>query len=64
MQIEQVRPSVFQVTLHAYELTSLVAAARWAVNDAEGELPNEAQEQLEEVLASYDAERDRMRPVE
>lgn len=64
MQIEQVRPSVFQVTLHAYELTSLVAAARWAVNDAEGELPNEAQEQLEEVLASYDAERDRMTPVE
>jgi hypothetical protein len=28
MQIERVRPAVFQITLHAYELATLVAAAR------------------------------------
>lgn len=64
MQIEEERPSVFQVTLHAYELTSLVAAARWVANGAEGELPDEAREQIEDVLDRYDAERERMEAVE
>lgn len=58
MHIERIRPTVFQVTLHAYELSALVAAARWAVE--EGELPPDAQEQLEEVLAHYEAERQQL----
>lgn len=58
MTIEKESPTVFRVTLHAYELSSLVAAARWAAE--EEELPLEAQEQLEEVLARYEAERQQM----
>lgn len=56
MEIERLRPTVLQVTLHAYEMTALVAAARWALEGGEGELPSEARQHLEEVLAHYDAE--------
>lgn len=56
MTIEHTRPTVFQVTLHAYELAALTAAARWAAGGAEGDLPAEATEQLREVLERYDAE--------
>lgn len=61
MTVEQVRPAVFQVTLHAYELAALMAAARWVAGGAEGDLPSEAAGPLQEVLARYDAERERLR---
>ncbi len=54
MQIDRIRPTVFQVTLHAYELATLVAAARMVARGAEGELTEEARLQLETVLADYD----------
>lgn len=60
MKIEQVRPTIFRVTLHAYELAALVAAARWAVNGAQGAFPEEAREHLQQVLASYEAEAKRL----
>lgn len=60
MRIEEVRPAVFRLTLHAQELSSIVAASRWVVAGAEGELPPEAREQLRKVLASYDQERARL----
>lgn len=55
MKIERVRPAVLQVTLSAYELSAVIAAARWVAEGAEGELAPEAVEQLQQVLASYDA---------
>jgi hypothetical protein len=42
------------MTLHAYELATLVAAARWVVEGTQGELTSEAIDQLRKVLASYD----------
>jgi hypothetical protein len=55
MKVERVRPSVFRLTLHAYELAALIAAARWvAAEKGKGELPEESVEQLRQVLASYD----------
>ena len=54
MRIERIRPTIFQVTLHAYELATLVAAARAVVQGAEGELTEEARLQLKTVLADYD----------
>ncbi len=54
MKVERVRASVFHLTLHAYELAALIAAARWAAEKGEGELPAESVEQLRQVLASYD----------
>lgn len=53
MQIDKLRPTVFQITIHAYELSALVAGARWAAE--KGNLPAEAQTQIEEVLSDYDA---------
>ncbi|NBC16025.1 MAG: hypothetical protein GVY18_01775 [Bacteroidetes bacterium] len=60
MKIEKERPTVFRVTLHAYELSALIAAARWVVEGAEGELSDEALDQLRQVVESYDAERQRL----
>jgi hypothetical protein len=54
MQLERVRPMVIRITLHTYEATALITAARWVADGAEGELPEEALEQLREVLAGYD----------
>ena len=60
MRIERIRSTVFEVTLHAYELAAVIAAARWVAEGADGELPAEAVEQLRKVLASYDAEAQRL----
>ena len=54
MRIERVRPTIFQLTLHAYELASLVAAARAVVQGDTGELTEEARLNLQAVLSDYD----------
>jgi hypothetical protein len=55
VQLERVRPTVLRLTLHAYELAALIAAARLeAEKDEVPEVPEEASEQLRQVLASYD----------
>jgi hypothetical protein len=54
MQLERVRPMVIRMTLHTYEATALITAARWVAEGAKDELPDEAIEHLREVLASYD----------
>ena len=56
MKLEQVSPAVLRVTVHAAELGGLIAAARWAADGGEGELPAEARAQLHGLLQSYDAE--------
>lgn len=56
MEIERIRPTVLRITLHAYELSALIATARWVAEGAEGELPKEARDQLRSVLKSYDEE--------
>lgn len=54
MRIDRLRPTTFQLTLGAFELAALVAAARWVTGGAQGELTAEAQDQLRKVLESYD----------
>lgn len=54
MRIERLRPAVLRVTLHAYEMAALAAAARWVTDGAEGELEPQVREQLEDLLAGYD----------
>lgn len=60
MKIKRTRPTIFEVTLHAYELSALIAAARWVVEGAEGKLEEKAVEQLRQVVESYDAEARRL----
>jgi hypothetical protein len=55
VKIVQVRPAVLQVTLSAYELAAVMAAARWVAEGAQGELAPGAVQQLEQVLAGYEA---------
>lgn len=52
MKVERLRPQVLRLTLHAYELSALIAAARWATE--KGDPPTGSVEQLRRVLASYD----------
>ncbi|HUF70763.1 MAG TPA: hypothetical protein VMM79_19090 [Longimicrobiales bacterium] len=54
MQVERPRPAVFRVTLSAWEMATLIAAARWALEGGTGELDPGARDQLARVLASYD----------
>jgi hypothetical protein len=54
VKVERIRPSILRLTLHAYELAALIAAARLVAEKGEGELPEEAAQQLRQVLASYD----------
>jgi hypothetical protein len=54
MKVERVRPRVFQLTLHAYELAAFVAAARWAAEGGSGELEPDAVEQLHQLLDCYE----------
>lgn len=56
MKIKNLGSSTYRITLHAYELTALISAARWTVDGAKGELPQEARQQLSQILAGYDAE--------
>lgn len=55
MRIERCGPASFQLTLHGYELTTLMAAARWAVERGEGELSVDAQARLRLLLRSYES---------
>lgn len=59
MRVERVKPMVFRLTLHAYELAAVMAAARWAAEGAPGQLDESAVEQLRKVVASFDDERRR-----
>ena len=54
MQIERTRPLTLRVTLSVYEMATLMAAARWAVEGGEGELTPEARTQLRKVVVGYD----------
>lgn len=60
MRMERIRPAVLRITLHAYELSALIAAARWAAEGGEGALDTDARAQLRQVLAGYDQEAKRM----
>jgi hypothetical protein len=54
---------VLRLTLHAYELAGLMAAARYVVDSAPSEVPDTAREQLRGLLADYDEGLRRLPPV-
>jgi hypothetical protein len=56
MIVDRIQPTIVRLTIHAYELSALIAAARWVVEGAEGELPKEARNQIQQILENYDAE--------
>ncbi|MGH2429451.1 MAG: hypothetical protein ACRDGV_11320 [Candidatus Limnocylindria bacterium] len=54
MKLERVQPTIYRLTLHAYEAAALIAAARWVAEGSQGSLPADAVDQLRQALASYD----------
>jgi hypothetical protein len=54
MELERLRATVIRGTFHAYELSALVAAARYVVESAPAEIPAESLDQLSGLLANYD----------
>jgi hypothetical protein len=63
VELDRVRPTVLRVTLHAYELAGLMAAARYVVDSAPSDVPDAAREQLRGLLADYDEGLCRLDPV-
>lgn len=55
MKLEQPTRSTYRLTLHAYELAALLAAARWAAEGGEGALPAEARQNLRQLVGEYEA---------
>lgn len=55
MQLEKLSPTKYRITLHAYELASIISAARWVGEGAKGELSAEAIEQMRSIVENYDA---------
>ncbi|MFE0463241.1 hypothetical protein ACFW1A_28715 [Kitasatospora sp. NPDC058965] len=54
MELERLRPTVLRGTFHIYELSALVAAARYVVESAPPDVPAESLDLLGQVLADYD----------
>jgi hypothetical protein len=54
LKVERVQPTVYRLTLHAYEAAALIAAARWVAEGSEELPPEEALAQLRQVIDSYD----------
>lgn len=55
--IQQIRPTIFQLTLGALELASLISAARWVAEGdsrSDDEITPHSVAQLRRVLARYD----------
>jgi hypothetical protein len=63
VELDRVRPTVLRVTLHAYELAGLMAAARYVVDSAPSEVPDAARDQLRGLLADYDEGLRRLAPA-
>ncbi|MGW7463950.1 hypothetical protein ACWGJT_04415 [Streptomyces xantholiticus] len=56
MHLEWARPGVLRATAHAFEFAALVAAARFVAESAPPDIPQEALEQLRQVLQDYDVQ--------
>ncbi len=64
MKLQEVRPSVFAVTLSAHELSTLLAGARMSLSFMEtdpGSSTERSRRALESVLADFDRSLERMR---
>lgn len=64
MQLERLRPTTYSLKLSTYELAALISAARWVADGADGELPEEAEEHLSQIVADYDSESERIAEME
>ncbi len=60
MHIEKFRNQIFHLTLSGYELATLISAARWAAEGANGEITSEAVNQLKQVVSNYDISANKM----
>ena len=64
MHIEKKNNLVFHITLSGYELATLITAARWVAEGAQGELTTEAIEQLKQLVSNYDRAIDQLKERE
>lgn len=54
MELERLRPMVLRGTFHVYELSALIAAARYVVESEPSDVPAESIDRLRQVLDDYD----------
>jgi hypothetical protein len=54
MQLSKISPTKYKMTLHSYELATLISAVRWIAEGAKGTISPEIIEQMENILNSYE----------
>jgi hypothetical protein len=56
MRLEKLRPTVLRMTVHSYELATIIAALRWMVDKEPQDVPAESLQMVNNLLADYERE--------
>jgi hypothetical protein len=60
MRLERIRPAVLRMTVHSYELATIIAALRWMVDEEPQDVPAESLQMVRDLLADYERELSRL----
>ena len=56
MRLERVRPTVLRITVHSYELATIIATLRWMVEVKPEDVPAESVQMVRTLLTDYERE--------
>jgi len=56
MRLERIRPTVLRMTVHSYELATIIATLRWMADEPPRDVPAESLQMVHHLLADYDRE--------
>jgi hypothetical protein len=60
MRLERIRPTVLRMTVHSYELATIIATLRWMVEKEPEDVPSESVHMVRALLADYESELSRL----
>ena len=56
MRLERLRPTVLRITVHSYELATIIATLRWMVEVKPEDVPAESVQIVRTLLTDYERE--------
>jgi hypothetical protein len=56
MRLEKMRPTVLRMTVHSYELATIIATLRWMVDKEPQDVPAESLQMVKNLLTDYERE--------
>jgi hypothetical protein len=60
MRLERIRPAVLRMTVHSYELATIMATLRWMAETKPQDVPAESLQHVTDLLADYERELSRL----